>query len=34
MIFIGMNLPWAELLLIFQVITIILLVYFIKKKMR
>ena len=34
MIFLGMNLPLAEILLIFQVITIILLVYYIRKKMH
>jgi hypothetical protein len=32
MIFLGMNLPWAEILTILQIITIVLLVYYIKKK--
>lgn len=31
MIFLGMNLPWAELLTILQIITIVLLVYYIRK---
>jgi len=32
MIFLGMNLPWAEILTILQIITIMLLVYYIRKR--
>lgn len=31
MIFLGLNLPWAELLTILQIITIVLLIYYMIK---